>query len=161
MSDPNEDVRIDQLQAGQPAPDFTLPGDDGPVALSNLRGHWVVLYFYPADFTAGCTREACDFRDALAAGSLDATVIGVSPDSIESHERFGAEHRLGFPLLADEDQRVAKAYGAWGNKGVFGWGVKRSTFIIDPEGLIAAAIYNVRTEGHAAEVAERLTELRG
>ena len=130
------------------------------MSLHDHRGRWVVLYFYPADFTSGCTQEACDFRDALAAGSLDATVLGISPDDVESHARFRAEHHLDFPLLADTDHTVARAYGAWGNKGVFGWGVKRSTFLIDPEGKIAHAFYDVKTDGHVAEVAESLKSLR-
>lgn len=151
----------EKLSSGEPAPDFTLPTEDGSVSLSELRGEWVVLYFYPKDFTGGCTEEACDFRDAVAAGDLDATVLGVSPDDVDTHQRFRAEHGLNFPLLADTDNAVAKAYGAYGNKGAFGEGVKRSTFIIDPEGVIAKAYYNVRATGHVAQVAQDLAELRG
>ena len=131
------------------------------MSLQDHRGTWVVLYFYPADFTSGCTQEACDFRDAMAEGALDATVLGVSPDDVASHARFRAEHGLEFPLLADTDHAVAKAYGAWGNKGVFGWGVKRTTFVIDPVGKIAQTFYDVNTQGHVAEVAETLKRLRG
>lgn len=149
------------LTAGDPAPSFTLPSGEGELSLDDFRGSWVVLYFYPKDFTSGCTEEACDFRDAMSAGTLDATVLGVSPDDVESHERFRAEHGLEFPLLADPDHEVAKAYGAYGNKGVFGWGVKRSTFLIDPEGRIAKAYYNVRAGGHVSDVAADLERLQG
>lgn len=148
------------LTAGDPAPSFALPSGDGEISLEDVLGSWVVLYFYPKDFTSGCTQEACDFRDAMASGNLDATVLGVSPDDVESHERFRAEHNLDFPLLADSDHRVAKAYGAYGNKGAFGWGVKRSTFLIDPDGRIAQAYYNVRTEGHVRAVAEDLETMQ-
>lgn len=148
------------LNAGDPAPPFTLPTEEGSVSLEELQGSWTVLYFYPKDFTSGCTEEACDFRDAVAAGDLDATVLGVSPDDVETHERFREEHGLNFPLLADTDHAVAKSYGAYGNKGAFGEGVKRSTFILDPEGNIAKAYYNVRASGHVAKVAKDLEELR-
>lgn len=160
MSDSTaSDIRL--LEAGDPAPDFSLPSGDGEtVSLRDLRGTWVVLYFYPKDFTPGCTEEACDFRDALAGGDLEARVVGISPDSIQSHARFRDEHDLGFPLLSDEDDRVAKAYGAYGNKGVFGWGVKRSTFLIDPQGRVAKAYYNVKASGHAQRVAEDLAALK-
>lgn len=150
-----------KLTPGDPAPAFDLPSEEGQVSLSSLSGAWVVLYFYPKDFTSGCTQEACDFRDALAAGDLEATVLGVSPDDVETHRRFREEHDLDFPLLADVDNEVAKAYGAYGNKGAFGKGVKRSTFIIDPAGDVAKAYYNVKTSGHVGNVAEDLAELRG
>lgn len=148
------------LEEGDRAPDFTLPSDDGHVSLSERRGEWVVLYFYPKDFTGGCTQEACEFRDRIEDGALQAAVIGVSPDDPETHRRFRQEHGLGFTLATDEDHEVAKAYGAYGNKGAFGMGVKRSTFIIDPEGDVAKAYYNVRAAGHAAQVAQDLAELR-
>lgn len=150
----------ERLQAGDPAPDFTLPSDQGPVSLQDHRGSWVVLYFYPKDFTSGCTQEACDFRDAMAAGDLEATVLGVSMDDVASHAKFKDEHGLDFPLLADENHEVSEAYGAYGNKGAFGWGIKRSTFVIDPEGDIAKAYYNVRANGHVAAVASDLASLK-
>lgn len=150
--------------AGDPAPDFDLAASDaaenGRVALRDLRGGWVVLYFYPADFTPGCTREACDFRDLLASERMNATVLGVSPDPVASHRRFRAEHRLGFPLLADEDHAVSRAYGAYGPRGESGDGVKRATFLIDPDGVIARAYRNVKADGHAARVAEDLARLQ-
>ena len=155
----HNDVMSERLQAGDPAPDFTLPSDEGTVSLADHRGEWVVLYFYPKDFTSGCTKEACDFRDAMAEGDLDAMVLGVSMDDVETHAKFKEEHGLDFPLLADEDHEVADAYGSYGNKGAFGWGIKRSTFLIDPEGRIAKAYYNVRADGHVATVAEDLAEL--
>lgn len=150
-----------KLTAGDSAPEFDLPSEKGSVSLAELAGDWVVLYFYPKDFTSGCTEEACDFRDAAAAGDIEATILGVSPDDVETHARFRAEHGLTFPLLADTDNETAKAYGAYGSKGAFGEGVKRSTFIIDPEGNIAKAYYNVRAGGHVTKVAEDLAALRG
>lgn len=152
------------LQEGDRAPDFELPSDEGRVSSRDLRGGWVVLYFYPRDFTGGCTQEACDFRDALAADRIDATVLGVSPDDVDSHRAFREAHGLSFPLLADEDQVVAKAYGAYGEKvrdGQTRMGIIRSTFVIDPEGVVRKAYYGVDAGGHAADVAEALRALRG
>lgn len=151
---------MEKLQAGDIAPDFTLVSEDGVRSLADYRGNWVVLYFYPKNFTSGCTQQACDFRDALAERGMDATVLGVSPDGVDSHRRFREEHGLNFPLLADEDHAVAKSYAAFGNRGAFGEGVKRSTFVIDPEGKIAKAYYNVRAAGHAQRIAEDLAELQ-
>lgn len=151
-----------KLQTGQPAPGFTLPSTEGQISLSDFRGEWVVLYFYPKDNTPGCTTQACDLRDSLA--TLDARVLGVSPDPLSSHEKFRDDHGLNFPLLSDTDHSVAAAYGAWGEKTSFGktvTGLIRSTFIIDPEGQVAAALYNVQAKGHAGRVAERLSELQG
>lgn len=152
------------LQRGDPAPDFELPSTQGPQSLHMYRGQWVVLYFYPKDDTPGCTTEACDFRDRSARlKDLTAVVLGVSPDSLESHERFAAAQGLGFPLLSDEDRALTRAYGAWGEKTNYGKtseGVIRSTFIIDPEGRVAEAMVNVTATGHAERVAQRLTELQ-
>lgn len=151
-----------KLQTGQKAPDFTLPSTEGQLKLSDFRGEWVVLYFYPKDNTPGCTTQACDFRDSLA--SLDARVLGVSPDPLSSHEKFRDDHGLTFPLLSDEDHAVAGAYGAWGEKTSFGktvTGLIRSTFIIDPDGNVADALYNVHAKGHAERIRNRLGELRG
>jgi len=150
-----------KLKAGDPAPDFRLPSTAGDLSLSDFRGEWVVLYFYPKDSTPGCTTQACDLRDSLE--SLDARVIGVSPDSLESHEKFIAANSLNFPLASDADHAVAEKYGAWGEKTIFGntvEGIIRSTFIIDPEGNIAVPMYNVRASGHAGRVRDRLQELR-
>ena len=150
-----------KLKAGDSAPDFRLPSTEGEVSLSDYRGEWVVLYFYPKDATPGCTTQACDLRDNLAA--LDARVIGISPDSLESHRRFIEDNALNFPLVSDEDHSLAESYGAWGEKQVFGnttVGIIRSTFIIDPAGTVAAALYNVRASGHAERLREQLQELR-
>ena len=150
-----------KLQAGDKAPDFRLPSTDGDQTLAQYRGKWAVLYFYPKDNTTGCTTQACDLRDNLT--TLDATVLGVSPDGLDSHAKFRTDHGLNFPLLSDQDHSVAESYGAWGQKVVFGnevTGLIRSTFIIDPDGNIAEALYNVRASGHAGVVAGRLQELR-
>ncbi len=150
-----------KLQTGDQAPDFTLPSTSGDQSLSKYRGQWVVLYFYPKDNTPGCTTQACDLRDNLS--TLDAVVLGVSPDGIESHEQFIKDHGLNFPLVSDEDHSLAERYGAWGQKVVFGnevTGLIRSTFIIDPEGKVAAALYDVRPKGHAERLAAQLKELR-
>lgn len=151
-----------KLSAGDPAPEFSLPSTQGQQTLSALRGQWVVLYFYPKDHTSGCTTEACDFRDALP--GLGARVIGVSPDDLDSHASFRDKYQLPFPLASDIDHRVAEAYGAWGEKQRYGKtyeGVIRSTFLIDPQGRVAEALYNVRAQGHAERVRERLGELQG
>lgn len=150
-----------KLRTGDSAPDFSLPSTEGTVSLEDHRGEWVVLYFYPKDNTLGCTQQACDLRDNL--GRLDATVIGVSPDGLESHAKFKADHGLNFPLVSDTDSVAATAYGAWGQKNVFGnevTGIIRSTFIIDPEGKVAAALYNVKAKGHADRIAGLLEDLR-
>lgn len=150
-----------KLKAGDSAPDFRLPSTEGELALADFRGDWLVLYFYPKDATPGCTTQACDLRDSLA--SLDASVVGVSPDSLESHRSFSADNGLNFPLISDEDHSLAERYGAWGEKQVFGKrsvGLIRSTFIIDPEGKVAAALYNVRASGHAERLRKQLQELR-
>ncbi len=152
---------MEKLTTGDNAPDFSLPATGGEVSLNDFAGEWLVLYFYPRDFTEGCTTEACEFRDALASRVMDATVVGISPDDVESHERFKAEHNLPFELLSDEDTEVARAYGAYGNRGAFGMGVKRSTFIIDPDGKIARAYYNVRVKDHAEQVTRDLNDLKG
>ena len=146
---------------GAPAPDFRGESTDGPTSLTDYRGSWLVLYVYPADFTSGCTTEACDFRDALS--DLDAKVLGVSPDPVEKHRAFREEHGLPFPLLADPDHEVATAYGAYGTKKAYGkevQGILRSTFLIAPDGTLADAMRNVRAKGHVERVRERLAKLR-
>jgi len=145
------------LQPGQPAPLFTLPdGDGGTVALEDLRGSKVVLYFYPKDDTPGCTTQACDLRDNWAAiKKLGAVVLGVSPDGPDSHKRFAGKYDLPFTLLADEDHAVAEAYGAWGEKTNYGRtyeGIIRSTVIIDADGKVEHLFPRVRAKGHAAKV---------
>ncbi|HWP63844.1 MAG TPA: thioredoxin-dependent thiol peroxidase [Candidatus Binatia bacterium] len=147
---------------GAPAPDFNLPDATGTEhRLSDLRGRWVVLYFYPADDTPGCTTEACQFRDLHAEiEATGAVVLGVSPDDRASHARFRDKYGLPFALLADVDHRVAEAYGVWQLKTSYGrsqMGIVRSTFLIDPEGRIARVWPKVKADGHAAEVLAALT----
>lgn len=144
-------------QVGQPAPDFTLPSDTGEeVSLRALRGKNVVLYFYPKDMTPGCTKEACSFRDDLSTFQDEDTVIlGVSLDDLVSHGKFRAKHDLNFPLLSDADAEVSKAYGAYRLKKLYGkeyYGIVRSTFIIDKEGVVREAFPKVRVDGHTEEV---------
>jgi peroxiredoxin Q/BCP len=149
------------LRTGEPAPDFTLPDADGQqVSLSGLRGRKVIVYFYPAASTPGCTTQACDFRDSLA--SLQAAgfaVLGVSPDAPDKLRRFRDEEGLTFPLLSDPDRQVLEAYGAWGEKKLYGktvTGVIRSTVVVDEEGNVERALYNVKATGHVARLREEL-----
>jgi peroxiredoxin Q/BCP len=146
-----------RLTAGDPAPDFTLPADDGrPVSLADSRGRRVIVYFYPAAMTPGCTTQACDFTDSLS--SLQARgydVLGISPDSPDRLARFRERDGLTIPLLSDADRSVMKAYGAFGEKKLYGKtveGVIRSTFVIDEDGVIELAQYNVRATGHVAKL---------
>ena len=150
-----------KLQPGTPAPDFTLPDAEGkPVALADYRGKNVIVYFYPQAATPGCTTEACDFRDSLA--SLQGSgyeVLGISPDAPEALAHFTGDFALTFPLLADEDHAVALAYGAWGEKLVRGEiteGIVRSTVVLDPEGKVKLAQYQVKAEGHVAALKDEL-----
>src|SRR6187431_1547374 len=145
------------LQAGDAAPAFTLDDQDGaPVSLTDLRGQRVVLYFYPAAMTPGCTTQACDFRDSLSAlSAAGVTVIGVSRDTADKLREFRERDGLTFTLLSDPDQAVHEAYGAWGEKMNYGkavTGVLRSTFVISPEGVIEHALYNVKATGHVARL---------
>jgi peroxiredoxin Q/BCP len=143
-----------RLAPGDPAPGFTLPDADGNlISLSSLRGTRVIVYFYPAAMTPGCTKEACDFRDNL--DSLDAQVLGISPDPPAKLARFRDRDALTFPLLSDPDHAVAAAYGAYGEKKLYGKttvGVIRSTFVIDADGVIQKALYGVRATGHVARL---------
>ena len=150
------------LQEGTMAPEFTLPTDGGgEVTLSDYRGKKVVLYFYPKDDTPGCTTEACNFRDdysqLLAAGAV---VLGVSPDTVQSHDKFKLKYQLPFALLSDPDHQVAETYGAWGEKKMYGrtyMGIIRSTFIIDEEGRIAKVFPRVKPKNHSQQVLEALS----
>jgi peroxiredoxin Q/BCP len=146
-----------RLQPGDPAPDFTLPDADGrPVALADLRGHRVVLYAYPAASTPGCTTQACDFRDRLEVfRTAGYAVLGLSPDPPPALARFRDAEGLTFPLLSDPDRSVLTAYGAYGEKQMYGktvTGVIRSTFVIDADGAIEMAMYNVKATGHVAKL---------
>ncbi len=154
----------DWLEPGRKAPDFTLPGDDGTkVKLSELRGKPVVLYFYPRDDTPGCTREACAFRDRKSQLSrLGATVLGVSADDVESHQKFRDKYKLNFTLLADTQHKVAEKYGAWREKVRFGkksMGIQRSTFLIDAEGTVRKVWKSVKVDGHDDQVLKELKAL--
>jgi thioredoxin-dependent peroxiredoxin len=149
------------VEEGSPAPDFELESDEGStVRLSELRGKPVVLYFYPKDDTPGCTKQACGFRDAYREyQERGAVVLGVSPDDTGSHRKFREKYGLPFTLLADPEHQVADAYGAWGEKQYAGktyLGIIRSTFVIDPEGNVARAMYGVNAERNPAEVLEAL-----
>jgi peroxiredoxin Q/BCP len=150
------------IDAGDVAPDFTLPSDtEGDVCLSDYRGRTVVLYFYPKDLTSGCTVQACDLRDSLdRIEERDAVVLGVSPDPVSMHARFRQKHGLNFPLLADEDHAVAEAYGVWKEKSMYGrkyMGIERSTFLIAPDGTVAEAWRGVKAKGHADRVLDVLS----
>jgi peroxiredoxin Q/BCP len=149
---------LKELKKGEQAPNFSLPSTEGkPISLSDYKGKKrVVLYFYPKDNTSGCTKEACSFRDNLTdIQTKDAVVLGISPDSIKSHEKFMAKHDLNFPLLSDEDHKVAEQYGAWGDKKMYGkvyQGIIRKTFVIDKEGKIEHAFHKVKADGHGQEI---------
>jgi thioredoxin-dependent peroxiredoxin len=150
-----------KLEAGVKAPEFTLPDHDGnPVSLEDFKGGKVLVYFYPADDTPGCTKEACQFNDNLAAfQAAGVPVIGISPDDAESHQRFRNKFGLRFPLLTDVHHQVMDAWGAWGEKTRYGQttiGVLRSTFLVDEQGRIERAWHNVRADGHAAKVLAEL-----
>ncbi len=154
----------DWIEVDKKAPDFTLAADDGgKLKLSKLRGQIVVLYFYPRDDTPGCTREACAFRDGKdELEQLGATVLGVSPDDLESHGKFRDKFSLNFPLLADPEHKVAEKYGAWREKTRFGktsMGIQRSTFVIDAEGVVRKMWKNVKVDGHEEKVLEAVRKL--
>ncbi|EMG38166.1 Peroxiredoxin [Desulfocurvibacter africanus PCS] len=150
---------------GSLAPDFCLPSPAGTqVCLSNLRGQWVVVYFYPRDASTGCTAEAMEFNERLREfHGLDCVVLGISRDSLASHERFIDKCKLMVPLLSDEGLSAIEAYGAWRAKKIYGkeiMGVERSTYLVDPQGVVRAAWPSVRrASGHAAEVLEKLREV--
>jgi thioredoxin-dependent peroxiredoxin len=150
-----------RLAPGDPAPDFTLPDADGtPVALADYRGRRVVVYFYPAAGTPGCTTQACDFRDNLAElGDAGLDVVGISPDKPAQLAKFRAAEGISFPLLSDADKEVLTAWGAFGEKKLYGktvTGVLRSTFVVGADGTLEVAQYNVRATGHVAKLRKEL-----
>src|SRR6185312_8313317 len=150
-----------RLAAGDEAPDFTLPDADGnQVSLAGLRGQRVIIYFYPAAMTPGCTKQACDFRDSKAdLTRAGYTVLGISPDSPAKLARFREKEGLTFPLLSDTGREVLQAYGAYGEKTMYGRttvGVIRSTFVIDAEGKIEQALYGVKATGHVGRLRKEL-----
>ena len=149
---------------GGKAPDFSLPADDGTtVTLDSLRGKKVVLFFYPKDNTPGCTKEACGFRDAFPAfGKIDAVVLGVSPDSLDSHRKFKQKFQLPYRLLSDEGHRLADAFGVWKQKSMYGlkfMGIERTTVIIDRNGRVARIFPKVKVPGYVGEVEKAVREL--
>ena len=151
------------LREGDAAPDVALWDQDGkPFRLSDFRGRRVVLYFYPADMTSGCTAQACEFNEALPQyEAQDAVVIGVSPDDAASHRKFIAKHGLRFPLAYDPSNKALEAFGVWQQKAMYGrtyMGVVRSTFVLSPEGVVERAMYRVKPQGNAAEVLAALRE---
>jgi peroxiredoxin Q/BCP len=153
------------LKVGDTAPDFSLMGDDGKLyGLKNLRGQRIVLYFYPKDDTPGCTIEGCAFRDNMPGfKERNAIVLGVSKDSEDSHKHFSQKYRFNFPLLADTDMAVCKAYGVWKEKNFLGkkyMGISRATFIIDEKGAIAAIFPNVNPLGHANTILNTLSMMK-
>jgi thioredoxin-dependent peroxiredoxin len=150
-------------QPGDQAPEVALPDETGTVhRLSDRRGSWTVIYFYPADDTPGCTTEACQFRDLHGEiGGMDAAIWGISPDGSGSHAAFRAKFGLPFTLLSDEDHAVAEAYNAWQQRQNYGrtyMGIVRSSFLVDPDGRIARTWPKVKADGHAAEVLQALQE---
>jgi thioredoxin-dependent peroxiredoxin len=155
-------MKAKELAEGDLAPDFELPSSEGGrIRLSSLRGKKVVLYFYPADDTPGCTREACLFRDNLQKFSgADAVILGVSTDSLDSHKKFIDKYSLNFTLLSDRDRAAHKLYDTWKEKNNYGrnyWGTERSTFVIGPEGRIRRIFRKVKVDGHEAQVLQALT----
>jgi peroxiredoxin Q/BCP len=152
----------ERLSPGDQAPDFTLPDADGkPVSLADYRGRKVIVYFYPAAGTPGCTKQACDFRDNLASlGGAGLDVLGISPDKPAKLAKFRDAEGLTFPLLSDPDRTVLDAYAAYGEKTLYGkkmQGVIRSTFVVDEDGTIDQALYNVKATGHVAALRKKLS----
>ena len=150
------------VEIGKPAPDFTLPADGGGrLRLKDLRGKKVVLYFYPKDATSGCTAEACGFRDRMPELARHGiAVIGVSRDSVASHDKFKSKYGLPFPLASDLDGKVSEAYGTWVEKSMYGrkyLGVDRATFLIDEKGIVRAVWRRVKVPGHVEEVLKTAT----
>ncbi|WP_195576270.1 thioredoxin-dependent thiol peroxidase [Paenibacillus sp. 1001270B_150601_E10] len=146
-----------QVEVGQAVPDFTLPGSNGEqVSLSQFRGQKVVIYFYPKDMTPGCTQEACDFRDYHGDFAKHNTVVlGISPDDLKRHGKFIVKHELPFTLLSDTEHEVADLFGVWQLKKMYGrefYGIVRSTFLIDEQGMLAHAWRSVKVKGHTDEV---------
>jgi peroxiredoxin Q/BCP len=153
---------VEQLKEGDTAPDFELPASSGgSIELSNLKGKNVVLYFYPEDDTSGCTKEACSFRDNLPRfNKLNAVILGVSKDSLDSHKKFIDKYGLNFTLLSDDRLTVHNLYGTWKLKNLYGrnyWGTERSTFVIDKQGRIKKIFRRVKVDGHEKEVLEAVS----
>lgn len=153
------------IAVGQKAPAFKLANQKGEIAqLKDFKGSWVVLYFYPKDDTPGCTTEACDFRDGIGQFTdRQVVVLGISPDDEESHGKFAVKHKLPFDLLADTEQVVCKAYGVWQEKSMYGrtyMGVVRTTYLIDPQGKVAARWDKVKVKGHVRQVLDEMERMQ-
>jgi len=153
------------LEKSVKAPEFVAPIEGGStISLKDTRGKWVILYFYPKDNTSGCTTEACDFRDNMERiTSEGAVVIGVSPDSVKSHDNFITKYNLNFHLVSDPEKEICNLYGVIGEKNMYGkkvMGLIRTTFIIDPEGVISHVFNKVSAKGHVDKVIEKLKELK-
>ena len=149
---------------GEAAPDFTLPTDGGSsISLSGLKGQKVIVYFYPKDDTPGCTKEACGFRDSLPDFTkVEATIIGISKDSVAKHDKFKAKYELPFTLASDEDGAVCEAYGTWVEKSMYGrkyMGIDRATFLIDEKGVLREAWRKVKVTGHVDKVLKAAQDL--
>ena len=152
---------MSKLEAGESAPGFSLSDKDGnTVSLADYAGKKVIVYFYPAASTPGCTTQACDFRDNMASLQAEGyTVLGVSKDELPALQKFAEDEHLGFPLLSDPDLAVHNAYGAYGEKSMYGktvTGVLRSTFVVDEKGTLEHALYNVKATGHVASLRKKL-----
>ncbi len=153
------------IELNTKAPDFTADTDGGgKITLSENKGKWIVIYFYPKDSTSGCTTEACNFRDNYERlSTLNAVILGVSPDSVKSHDNFKAKQELNFSLISDTDKSICESYGVWVEKSMYGkkyMGVERSTFIIDPEGNIKKIYRKVKVNGHVDTVIADLQALQ-
>jgi len=156
----------DTLTLGKAAPDFSMPTDGGGhITLSDLAGHWAVIYFYPKDDTPGCTKEAIAFTDHIKAfDALGAKIIGVSRDTVAKHDKFKAKHDLGITLASDEDGKMTENYGVWTQKSMYGktyMGIQRATVLIDSEGNISHIWPKVRVKGHVEDVLETLQSAAG
>jgi len=155
---------IDRLEPGQEAPDFEAPIQAGDtLRLSDYRGQWVALYFYPKDGTPGCTKQACNLRDGEAQLQQEGiVVIGVSEDDVSSHEQFADEHDLPFPLVADPDHEVLNAYGVYGERTMYGntfMGTKRTTYLIDPDSVVRHVFKRPKTDDHTTEILSKFEVL--
>jgi peroxiredoxin Q/BCP len=158
--------QIDRLDVGETAPDFTAPTQDGSsLTLSDYRGSWVALYFYPKDDTPGCTKQACNLRDGMAElKEHGVSVVGVSEDDVESHEAFADKYDLPFPIVADPDHDVLDAYGVYGERNMYGntfLGTARTTYLIDPDGVIRHVFKRPKTSDHTAEILKKLEKAKG
>ncbi len=165
MSSASAAPQIDRLEPGTPAPAFTAPTQyTTPLSLSDYRGQWVALYFYPKDHTPGCTTQACNLRDHIAGlEAAGVAVVGVSTDDAATHQDFAEANSLPFPLVADPDRAILTAYGVYGERTVYGKtvvGTKRTTYLIDPEGVVRHVFKRPTTKDHAAEILRTLDRLR-